>query len=250
LLPDFRPFGVASVMAGKIQGGGGTSMKTSIVVNSLVFILLLLAPFLASGDWTWNLGWIYTGSMILYTLVSRIIAIRLHPGFARERVTAGAKPDTKGWDRWIVPLVALWLPLVAVLLAGLDRRLGWSASLPGGVHWLGLALFSFGSTIGTWAMAVNAFFSSHVRIQKDRGHAVVATGPYAIVRHPAYVTGMIAMCGIPFLLDSLVAFAPILPLCIGIVVRTALEDRTLIAELPGYREYARKVRFRLLPGVW
>ncbi len=225
-------------------------MRVSIVVNFLFLILLLLSPFLASGDWAWDLGWLYTGSMILYTLVSRVIAIRLHPGFARERATASAMQDTKGWDRWIMPLIALWLPLLAALIAGLDKRLGWSSTMPDWVHWLGLALLTFGYAVGTWAMAVNAFFSSHVRIQKDRGQTVVTTGPYAIVRHPAYITGVIAMCGIPLLLDSLWAFPAIILLCIGIVIRTALEDKTLLAELPGYKDYAEKVRFRLVPGVW
>jgi len=225
-------------------------MSISIIFNLLSLIVLLLSPFLASGDWRWGLGWLYTGSMILYVLVSRIIAIRLHPGFARERATAGAMQDTKAWDRWIVPLIALWLPLLGVLVAGLDKRLGWSISMAGWVHWLGLALLVFGYAVGTWAMAANAFFSSHVRIQKDRGQTVATTGPYAIVRHPAYITGAIAMCGIPLLLDSLWAFAPIVLLCIGIVLRTALEDKTLLAELPGYNEYADRVRFRLIPGVW
>jgi protein-S-isoprenylcysteine O-methyltransferase Ste14 len=207
-------------------------------------------PFLAAGDWGWGLGWVYTGSMLAYTFLSRAIAIRLHPGFARERATASALQDTKGWDKWIVPLVALWLPLLAVLVAGLDERLGWSAALPGWVHWLGLALLVFGYSVGTWAMAVNAYFSSHVRIQKERGHHVISSGPYAIVCHPAYATGALAMLGIPLLLDSLWAFPPVVLLCIGIVIRTALEDRTLLAELPGYEQYAGKVRYRLVPGLW
>ena len=153
------------------------SAKFSIVSNLLTLIVLLLSPFLASGDWGWDLGWLYTGSMILYTFVSRAIAIRLHPGFARERATASAMQDTKGWDKWIVPLVALWLPLLAVLVAGLDQRLAWSTTMPGWVHWLGLALLTFGYAVGTWAMAVNAYFSSHVRIQTDRGQTVISTGP-------------------------------------------------------------------------
>lgn len=226
------------------------SIPISIVVNLLTLPLLLLAPFLASGDWGWKLGWLYTSSMLLYTLLSRAIAIRLHPGFARERVTASALQDTKSWDKWLVPLIALWLPFLAVLIAGLDQRLGWSAGLPGWIHWLGLALLVFGYSVGAWAMAVNAFFSSYVRIQKDRGQTVVRTGPYACVRHPAYITGAIAMCGLPLLLDSLLAFPPILLFCLGIVLRTALEDKTLLAELPGYPEYAQQVRYRLIPGVW
>lgn len=227
-----------------------SSLSIPIVLNFLTLVFLLLAPFLSSGDWKWDLGWLYTGSMILYTLVSRMIAIRLHPGFARERATASAKQDTKGWDKWIVPLISLWLPFFAVLLAGLDKRFGWSTEMAAWLHWFGLALLVFGYSIGTWAMAVNAFFSSHVRIQKDRGHTVIESGPYAIVRHPAYSSGAIAMFGIPLLLDSLFSFPPIIMLCIGIVIRTALEDQTLQAELPGYKEYTGKVRFRLIPGVW
>ena len=221
-----------------------------IIFNFLSLILLLLSPFLASGDWKWDLGWLYTGSMLLYTFISRSITIRLHPGFARERATASGMHDTKGWDKLIVPLIALWLPLLAVLVAGLDKQLGWSTIMPDWVHWLGLTLLIIGYSVGTWAMAVNAFFSSHVRIQKERGHQVITIGPYAIVRHPAYITGAIAMCGIPLLLDSLLAFPPIVILCIGIVIRTALEDKTLLSELPGYKEYAEKVRFRLIPGIW
>lgn len=222
----------------------------SIAFNLLSFILLIILPFLASGDWSWRAGWIYSGTIILFTFASRIIAIRLHPGFAQERATAGIMEDTKSWDKWIVPLVALWLPMLAVLIAGLDKRMGWSPTMPGWLTWLGLALLTFGFTVSTWAMAENAYFSSHVRIQKDRGHRVIMTGPYAIIRHPAYATGMVAMWGAPLLLDSLWACPVILLLCIGIVIRTALEDKTLLAELPGYREYAEKVRFRLIPGVW
>jgi len=224
--------------------------KPTIIFNAFSLLLLLFFPFMTSGDWTWNLGWIYTGSMILYIFISRVIAISLHSGFARERLNASAMRDTKTWDKWIVPLIAFWLPFLAVLLAGLDKRLNWSAVMPNWVHWFGLFLLLFGYSVGTWAMAVNAFFSSHVRIQKDRDHKVISTGPYAIVRHPAYITGAIAMCGIPLLLDSLWAFPPIILLCIGIIVRTSLEDKTLIAELPGYEQYSKKVRFRLVPWIW
>lgn len=163
---------------------------------------------------------------------------------------ASAMSDTKGWDKWIMPLVALWLPMLAVFLAGLDHRLNWSAVLPAWLNWLGLAFLVVGYAVATWAMAANAFFSSHVRIQRERGHHVVTTGPYAIVRHPAYATGILAMCGLPLLLDSLWAIPPVMVLCAGIVVRTALEDRTLLAELPGYRDYSDRVRYRLMPGVW
>jgi protein-S-isoprenylcysteine O-methyltransferase Ste14 len=223
--------------------------RFSIIINLLTFLLLLIMPLLAGGDWSWRLGWLYTGLMVFFFIVSRAIAIRLHPGFARERATASTLPDTKSWDKWIVPLVALYLPLLVLLIAGLDHRLGWT-SLPSWAHWLGLALNIFGYAVGSWAMAVNAFFSSQVRIQTDRGHHVISAGPYAIVRHPAYATGLVAMFGIPLLLDSWWAFLPLPLLCIALILRTALEDKTLHTELPGYPEYAAKVRYRLVPGIW
>ncbi len=222
----------------------------STVSNLALSILLLLSPFLSSGDWCWDLGWIFSGVMILGTLASRMIATRLHPDLERERLTAGARYDTKAWDKWLMPLIGVWLPTLAVWVAGLDERLGWSPDLAAWVHGLGLVLMLVGFALGSWAMAVNAFFSSYVRIQKDRGHRVVTTGPYAIVRHPGYLGAALAMIGMPLLLDSLWAFFPVLLILAGGVVRTWLEDKTLLAELPGYREYAAKVRHRLIPAVW
>lgn len=122
----------------------GAKAGISIVVNLLTLALLLLSPFMASGDWGWGLGWAYTGSMILFTIVSRAIAIRLHPGFARERATSAAMDDTKGWDKWLVPALALWLPLAATTIAGLDERLGWSAGVPGWARWLGAGRYVVG----------------------------------------------------------------------------------------------------------
>ncbi len=225
------------------------AMNFSTIFNLLTVILGLISPFLASGDWGWGLGWIYLITVLLFTFASRIIAIRLHPGFARERLTASAKEDTKDWDKRIVPFILL-LPMLSVVIAGLDKRFGWSAPFAGWIHILGLGLIVFGYTVGTWALAVNAFFSSHVRIQTDRGQKVITTGPYAILRHPGYSSGALALFGIPLLLGSYWALLPMFLAFILYIVRTALEDKTLLAELPGYKEYAEKVRFRLIPGIW
>lgn len=227
-----------------------SSANFSTISNLIPFVLLLLSPFLSSGDWTWVPGWTLAGTMMLGTIISRTIADRLHPGLERERLTAGVMKDTKAWDKWIMPLISLWLPLLAVTVAGLDKRLGWSTPPSAWVNRLGLALMVAGFALGAWAMAVNAFFSSYVRIQKDRGHRVVTTGPYAIVRHPGYFGAALAMIGIPLLLGSLWAFLPVLLILIAGVIRTELEDRTLIGELPGYEDYAAKVRYRLIRGVW
>ncbi len=218
--------------------------------NILGAILLLLGPFLFSGNWTWKLGWIFAATMFVGTLASRLIGDHLHPGLQRERLTAAISPDTKAWDKWIVPLTSVWLPVLAVSLAGADKRFGWSTGLQAWANWLGLILIWAGFAFGTWAVAANPFFSLYVRIQSDRGHRVVTGGPYAIVRHPGYLGAAVAMIGIPLLLDSLWAFPPICLVLILGVLRTHLEDKALLSELPGYADYAVKVPYRLIPGIW
>ena len=155
---------------------------------------------------------------------------------------------TKTWDKvW----AALFAPvMVAVhVVAGLDARDG-LASLPRAAWPVGLAIFVLGSALLAWSMAVNPFFEKTVRIQRERGHRVVDTGPYAFVRHPGYVGFVGWILSTPLLLGSARALVPALLAVAGIVLRTALEDRTLLDELPGYPEYAARVRYRLMPGVW
>jgi protein-S-isoprenylcysteine O-methyltransferase Ste14 len=111
-------------------------------------------------------------------------------------------------------------------------------------------VFALALILGIWAMLVNSFFDSHVRIQTERGHHVVTTGPYAIVRHPGYVSGIMLILSLPLMLESWWA---LIPACVGaasFVVRTALEDLTLQAELDGYAEFTQQTRYRLLPGIW
>jgi protein-S-isoprenylcysteine O-methyltransferase Ste14 len=140
--------------------------------------------------------------------------------------------------------------LGVLLVAGLDERLGWSPEISLGVQVGGLAVVALGCLLSGWAMLVNRFFSAVVRIQSDRGHSVVSTGPYRLVRHPAYVGGMVVYLATGPALVSLWALVPGLLVTILLAVRTALEDRTLRGELPGYEEYASRVRYRLIPGIW
>jgi len=135
-------------------------------------------------------------------------------------------------------------------VAGLDRRYGWS---PGPGFVLGavaLMIALLGSALVIWAAASNTFFSAIVRIQKDRGHTVVTGGPYAAVRHPGYVGTIAVNLAAPVVLGSVWALAICAVIVVLVVIRTALEDRTLQCELDGYADYARRVRWRLLPGVW
>jgi protein-S-isoprenylcysteine O-methyltransferase Ste14 len=146
--------------------------------------------------------------------------------------------------------VAVLGPAALILLSGFDRRYHWSPPLPAWIEVAGLVLGAAGGMFTNTAVAANRFFSALVRIQHDRGHHVIDTGPYRFVRHPGYAGSIVYMFGMAVALGSRAAVAATAVIVLVLVVRTALEDRTLRAELEGYADYARRVRFRLVPGVW
>jgi len=176
--------------------------------------------------------------------------IRTNPDLLAERAQSLDREDVRGWDRLILFFLLLVGPLAMMIVAGLDERFGWSPQIPLTPRLVALAIMVLGYTVGTWAMAVNRYYSAVVRIQKDRGQTVITDGPYRFVRHPSYATGIVASLMIPILLDSLWALIPTILVALGTIIRTALEDRTLLEELDGYEEYAAQVRYRLLPGIW
>jgi protein-S-isoprenylcysteine O-methyltransferase Ste14 len=136
-----------------------------------------------------------------------------------------------------------------VFVAGLDHRYNWSSEVPLWLVVIGFILISLGYAFATWALAENRFFSSVVRIQTDRGHTVCDSGPYRFVRHPGYAGNILALFGIVLALGSVWTLIPAAVASIIAVIRTVLEDRTLQEELPGYRDYARRVRYRLFPWI-
>ena len=221
------------------------------ILRFAIYLLLMpLALFLAAGTLNWAMGWVLIGFTIAVTIISRVIVARKHPDLLAERARFAEAEDAKGWDRILVILLAVYGPLMVWVVAGLDRRFGWSPSVPAAWQAAAQVVMVLGYCVGAWAMAVNRFFSAVVRIQKDRGHTTVTTGPYRYVRHPSYIGGILASLAIPVFLDTLWALVPVGVTAILTVVRTALEDRTLLAELDGYSDYAQRVRYRLLPGVW
>jgi protein-S-isoprenylcysteine O-methyltransferase Ste14 len=215
----------------------------AVAAMGLILATLVLVP---ARRLDWTLGWVYVGIVVVTVIINWLCLRRWNPELIARRMRFGEW--TKTWDKvWAV----LYTPvMVAVyVVAGVEARDGVS-SLPGALWLLGLAIFLPGSAMLTWAMVVNPFFEKTVRIQTDRGHRVIDTGPYAHVRHPGYVGFLGWILATPLLLASAWAFVPTLLAVVGVVIRTALEDRTLQAELPGYPEYAARVRFRLIPGVW
>lgn len=221
------------------------------IVQMLVFIVLVpFLPLLISRDLDWWQAWVYALIGIFGFAISRFLAARRHPDLLAERAKFTHHEDIKPWDSVLARMVGLGGALIP-LVAGLDARYGWPGpdfSLT--EELIALTLILTGFAFGTWALMENRFFSGVVRIQKERGHHVISTGPYAWIRHPGYAGALLTYWLTPIFLDSLWTFLPGALLTIVLLIRTDLEDRTLQKELPGYKEYAQKTRYRLLPGMW
>ena len=228
------------------------TLTVGTIVQLLVFIVLVpFLPLLISLKWDWWQAWVYGGIGVLGFIISRLLVNKRHPDLLAERARFLQHEDTKPWDNVLARLVGLGGALIP-LTAGLDVKYSWSTidySLP--VELIALVFIVIGYVIGSWALLENRFFSGTVRIQKERGHRVVSTGPYTWVRHPGYAGAMLTYFATPLLLDSPWTFVPVIAMAIVLVIRTSLEDRTLQEELPGYKEYAtQKTKYRLFPGVW
>lgn len=210
----------------------------------LFYGLIALFLFLAAGSLNWSYAWLYIASMLSIQLVGLFF---MPLDVIAER--GSIKENTEAWDKLLTRLITPFF-LGVYPVAGLDFRFHWSMELASGWHLSAVLIFFLGVGLVMWAMHTNRFFSTEVRIQFDRSHAVCSSGPYRWIRHPGYV-GIILYYGVsPIILGSLWALIPAAVTVILLVIRTRLEDRTLQAKLPGYREYAAQVRYRLLPGIW
>jgi len=218
----------------------------------VMFLLLGGALFLSSGRLDWGGAWAYLLIVVGLTFYGRAILMHKNRALIEERVQSLGKDNTKSWDKFLSPMVGVIMPVVMLIIAGLDIRFGWTPAdtIPVWGQVIAAALITFGVQISNHAMIVNQYFSGTVRIQEDRNHQVTTDGPYSFVRHPGYLGGVVADLATPFLLTSLWALIPAVVLVAMIIIRTGLEDRTLQDELPGYSTYAEAVRFRLIPGVW
>jgi len=219
------------------------ALVPAITLNS-IFLTLLLA---CAGRWNYWPAWVYAATGLVMSVLTRLV-LRHNPELLDER--RKPKLDAKNWDKKLLGLGFL-LTIAMLIAAGLDARrshvnsvLSWPASI------IGLSLNLVGMGIFSWSLRENRFFSSVVRIQTDRGHAVCDTGPYSLVRHPGYAGMIVGTIGLPLLFMSVWSAVPALLFVLITVVRTGLEDRVLQAELSGYREYCETTRYRLVPGIW
>lgn len=224
------------------------TLRTILTTVLVVFILPFL-PMILSGQWRWWEAWMYSLLNITGFLASRIWAARRHPDILEERARSIELAGAKAWDRLLAPGLVIG-NITLLIVAGLDRLFGWSTSFSLPTKIFAILVLILGYALGAWAIAENRFFSGVVRIQKERDHQVVSTGPYRFLRHPGYAGLLWTYPVIPLLLDSIWAYLPTLLLIGMLVTRTSLEDETLQRELPGYKEYASNTPYRLLPGVW
>jgi len=239
-------------MASKIvdQNAFQTASTKYLVGSLITYLLIPVVLFISGWDLGWWQGWLYSAMIVVAGIGPRLWAEKRHPGLLAERVKFGKAQDVKSWDKVLAPLMAVSLSFPLFIVAGLDHRFGWSPVFPTWLNILGLILILLGYTFAGWAMVENRFFSTIVRVQTDRGHRVCDSGPYRILRHPGYAGNILALPGIVLALGSVWTIIPVIIALIIAVIRTALEDQTLQKELPGYRDYVRRVCYRLIPGVF
>jgi len=219
-------------------------VRRRIIQVIATYLVMAAILFVSAGRLNWGWAWVYLAVSLIILVVNAQI---LPPDLIAER--GQPRENVKRWDKVLTSLALLPM-LAGPIVTGLDERYGWSPQLALGIHLLGLVFLVLGQGLFTWSMASNRYFSTAVRLQMDRGQVVATTGPYRYVRHPGYVGYTVSSLGMPLALGSLWALVPATVMAGLLVLRTVLEDRTLHEELPGYRDYARQVRHRLLPGIW
>lgn len=212
-----------------------------VVVSILLMALIL---FVSAGTIHWPFAWILILISILVVIVNALI---FPPELISER--GKRKENVEKWDKWVTGIM-IPIGIGVYLVAGLDHRLGWTESYATWIRLSGILFFILGNIMVSWAMVSNHYFSTAVRIQYDRGHQVAVTGPYQYVRHPGYLGMMIYHCFTPVLLGTLWALIPAFLTSLLFIVRTGMEDKTLKTKLDGYKDYAEKVKYRLVPGIW
>ena len=220
----------------------------AIIVQSVLIILAFAVLFISAGTLAWVNAWIYFGLIVLDWVISEVVLAKINPEVLNGRGSV-VRAGTKGFDK--IGLVLVPLPTICGLVVmGFDAvRFKWS-SMPSWLTIIGIVMVIPACAGGIWVMIVNKFFEWTARLQDDRKHYVCTSGPYRIIRHPGYAGYIVTKLAYPLILGSWWGFLPEGILIILFIIRTALEDRTLHNELPGYKDCAGKVKYRLVLFIW
>jgi protein-S-isoprenylcysteine O-methyltransferase Ste14 len=224
----------------------GTAFRYFVRASLLIGIYLTIL-FIASGSIDWVNAWVLAILLVSFVAVNSAVLFKYNPGLLVSRQQLLQK-ETKAFDRVFIPLFIL-VTILMYIVIGLDHRLGWS-SMPVWLNLAGVALFIPGCVLLSWSMTVNQHFETTVLIRMDGRQRVASAGPYRLVRHPGYLAALICAVSYPLILGSWAGFAPVFLFFPLFIVRTALEDRALRQELPGYQQYTATTKARLLPRVW
>jgi protein-S-isoprenylcysteine O-methyltransferase Ste14 len=225
---------------------GGSGLRAAILLPAFLGVLALMV-FVPAGRIDWPAAWVWLGILTIGLIAVRAHVMKVNPDLRNRRGRAGE--GTVKWDRIVLAVFRVTL-LAAIIVSALDAgRFGWSR-LPPAAAAVGIVLLGAGFLILGASMGSNPFFEATVRIQLEHQHTVSSAGPYRVVRHPGYVGIMLTVAGSVLLLGSAWALIPAALALLVMTLRTALEDRFLRLNLPGYQNYSETVRFRLIPGVW
>jgi protein-S-isoprenylcysteine O-methyltransferase Ste14 len=225
-------------------------MITRMLVLTTFWLAAMAAIlFTAAGDWRWPQAWVFLGEFGFTGFAIGFWLLRHDSALLASRLSAPVRRDQMPWDRFfmlaLIVVFTGWMALIA--LDG--RRFGWSR-VPRWAQALGAALIALGMLVVWLTFRFNTFAAPQVRVQVARAHHVVTDGPYRIVRHPMYAGSILWLLGVPLLLGSWWGVAAVPLLVAGLAPRAVGEERMLRRELAGYDEYAKRVRFRLIPGIW
>jgi protein-S-isoprenylcysteine O-methyltransferase Ste14 len=227
----------------------GLRIEIRTILRIPLFIILpAVILFVSAGRIDIPRAWFYIGMISIYYPVIMAIMYRINPELISQRAR-GIREDTKSWDKVLMP-VAVFISYIQLVIIGLDiGRFQWSSL---GIYFavLGIILYIIAAFFSSWVVITNPYFEPTVRIQKDRGHQVITTGPYNIVRHPGYLATILFPISISLIIGSVIGLIPAAINILLIIIRTSLEDKTLINELDRYPEYTKKTRYRLFPGIW
>ena len=230
------------------EPGQPSALRAALMKYCVMGLLLTAVLIPGSGRVRWTRAWLYAVLTVGTQVAFGIALHRNNPELLVER--SRVQKGTKSWDKVLAPAVALVGTLAIWSTAAWDVRLHWPPPVPVEASAAAFAICIPSMLFTGWAMMTNRFFSATVRIQSERGHVVVDGGPYRFVRHPGYTGAGAFTLASPIALGSWVALIPAVLTVAVLMLRTALEDRTLQAELAGYKDYAGKVRKRLAPGIW
>ncbi len=224
----------------------GVKVLVGTFLGPFIQVALL---FISAGRVNIPQGWVYLVVSFIGMFGGIMLVYRANPELLNHRGQWEKKKDTKPWDKVLLIAFCITGFYILPVVIGLDIRFQWSCP---GIYFsiAGIVLFLVGSVIINWAMIVNTHFETSVRIQNDRGHKVITTGPYKILRHPGYVGAILWVVATPLIIGSVVGLIPVGIAGLVLIIRTWLEDKTLHSELNGYVEYAGRVKYRLFPGIW